>query len=162
MKKKMQVNSPEYRALVSSLLGKQVVFEDVPKIKMPKSSEKKDKPLLAGIRDVNLKILQELDDEELFSFCLVNKEANKLCENENFWRDRFLKRFGKLYTKDDKRTWKNFYLTILKDFGKEIFFQKLDRDLFKIASAKQNRGTAYYVHDNGGRPFKVLINDITF
>ena len=35
--KKMQVNSPEYRALVSSLLGKEVKFEDVPQIEIRKS-----------------------------------------------------------------------------------------------------------------------------
>ena len=35
--KKMQVNSPEYRALVSSLLGKEVKFEDVPQIEVRKS-----------------------------------------------------------------------------------------------------------------------------
>lgn len=35
--KKLQVNSPEYRALVSSLLGKEVKFEDVPQIEIRKS-----------------------------------------------------------------------------------------------------------------------------
>ena len=46
MKKKIQVNSPEYRALVTSLLGREVKFEDVPKIeikKSPKSPPKKNK-----------------------------------------------------------------------------------------------------------------------
>ena len=159
----MQVNSPEYRALVSSLLGKQVIFEDIPKIKTsPISNLPKNKPLLTGIRDVNLKILQELDDEELFSFCIVNKEANKLCENEDFWRNRFLKRFGKLYAKDEKRTWKNFYLTILKDFGKEVFPEMLDKDINRlIKSVTSNRfdGKMYETHDNGGRPFLVFVND---
>ena len=36
--KKMQVNSPEYRALVSGLLGREVKFEDVPQIEVRKSS----------------------------------------------------------------------------------------------------------------------------
>ena len=35
--KKMQVNSPEYRALVSGLLGREVKFEDVPQIEIRKS-----------------------------------------------------------------------------------------------------------------------------
>ena len=35
--KKMQVNSPEYRALVSGLLGREVKFEDVPQIEIHKS-----------------------------------------------------------------------------------------------------------------------------
>ena len=159
----MQVNSPEYRALVSSLLGKQVIFEDIPKIKTsPISNPPKNKALLTGIRDVNLKILQELDDEELFSFCIVNKEAHKLCENENFWRNRFLKRFGKLYAKDEKRTWKNFYLTILKDFGKEVFSEMLDKDinrLIKSVTSSRFDGKMYETHDNGGRPFLVFVND---
>ena len=156
----MQVNSPEYRALVSSLLGKQVIFEDIPKIKTsPISNLPKNKALLTGIRDVNLKILQDLNDEELFSFCIVNKEANKLCENEDFWRNRFLKRFGKLYTKDENRTWKNFYLTIVKEFAKEMSYDdKLDKNLRNIRDSFDFRKQRYGIHDNGGRPFEVLID----
>ena len=37
--KKIQVNSPEYRALVSSLLGKEVKFDDVPQIEIRKSPD---------------------------------------------------------------------------------------------------------------------------
>ena len=156
MKKKMQVNSPEYRALVSSLLGKQVVFdENLPKIKI-----EKNKPLLSGIRDVNLKILEDLNDEDLFSFCIVNKEANKLCDNENFWRNRFLKRFGQLYEKSEGRTWKNFYLTIIKEFAKELpYNDNLDKDLRKIRESFDLRKERYGIHDNGGRPFEVLVDE---
>ena len=45
--KKMQVNSPEYRALVSSLLGREIQFEDVPQIeveKSPRLEKKKSAP----------------------------------------------------------------------------------------------------------------------
>jgi hypothetical protein len=113
---------------------------------------------LTGIRDVNLKILEDLNDEELFSFCLVNKEANKLCENETFWKNRFLKRFGTLYQKSKNRTWKNFYLTILKEFGKEIDFNRLDINLRNIIISLDLRNKRFEIHDNGGRPFEVLVD----
>ena len=43
--KKIQVNSPEYRALVSGLLGKEVKFEDVPQIEIRKSPPVTKKPV---------------------------------------------------------------------------------------------------------------------
>jgi hypothetical protein len=66
---------------------------------------------LTGIRDVDNLILKNLNDKDLFSFCLAN---NSLCPNEDFWRNRFLSKYGEegRILKLPKRTWKNFYLLI--------------------------------------------------
>lgn len=43
---------------------------------------------LTGIRDVDLKILQELTDKELSVVCSVNKKVADLCNDESFWMNR--------------------------------------------------------------------------
>jgi hypothetical protein len=74
---------------------------------------------LSGIKDVDLKILSELDDRDLFSFCLADKFVNQMCKNEHFWRSRFVKRFGKkaaIY-KPKERNWRNHYLKVIHDIS---------------------------------------------
>lgn len=51
--------------------------------------------VLTGLKDLNLTIMMELDDRDLLSLCSTNKEIYNLCNNEMFWRKRFIKRFGK-------------------------------------------------------------------
>ena len=46
-----------------------------------------------GIKDVDLLILKELDDEDLFSLCQVDKYINNLCNNESFWLNKLLKKY---------------------------------------------------------------------
>jgi len=72
--------------------------------------------LLTGQKDPNLVILDKLDDKSLISFCLVNKAANELCSNDDFWRNRFIRKAGEesLQYKSPEKTWKQFYLQILK------------------------------------------------
>lgn len=67
---------------------------------------------LSQIKDVDQKILQELDDRELLDFCVSHKYGSELCKDENFWRKRIVKRYGGV-NKNERRTWKNFYLTIV-------------------------------------------------
>ena len=67
----------------------------------------------SGIKDVDLKILSELDDESLFRTCSLNKELFRICNSSQmFWRDRYLKNFGKfpLKYKPKDRSWKNHYM----------------------------------------------------
>lgn len=56
--------------------------------------------ILTGIRGVDLTILSDLDDRDLFNFCLSNKEASDICRDENFWRSRFYQRYGQLFDND--------------------------------------------------------------
>ena len=66
---------------------------------------------MLGIKDVDLKILSELNDKDLLNACLTNQYANRICKDEHFWRDRFLKTFGQ-HEKNETKTWRNFYLAV--------------------------------------------------
>lgn len=121
----MNVNSPEYRALVSGLLGKSVHFEDIPqntltvKKKESKATKKSIYPPTLSCsssinlgfsqnKDVDRLILQKLTDEDLFNTLLVNKYANSLA-SEDFWRNRAMSKGIDIYKKTDEN-WKQFYL----------------------------------------------------
>ena len=74
---------------------------------------------MLGIKDVDIKILNELPDEELVNMCQVNKEYNKICNNDNFWRNRILFKYPELnidilnkYKKN--RTWSQYYIHDLR------------------------------------------------
>ena len=102
MKKKLQVNSPEYRSLVSSLLGKEVKFENLPEIKIPQSPTTKfhtTKDLvpsnkLTGNKDVDIIIINMLNDYELGQVCQANRYVNSICNDEKFWRIRTYEKYG--------------------------------------------------------------------
>ena len=49
---------------------------------------------LTGYKDSDLIILSKLDDRDLLNICLANKYANRLCNNEDFWRARLIKNYG--------------------------------------------------------------------
>jgi len=63
---------------------------------------------LTNNKDVDFLILSLLNDKDLFTFCLVNKQSNQLLQNETFWKNRSNKKFNII--KPSGKTWKNFYL----------------------------------------------------
>jgi hypothetical protein len=67
---------------------------------------------LSKIKDVDKKILSELDDQSLLEFCKSNKYGNELCKDELFWKQRFINRFGRA-DKNTDRSWKDFYLNVV-------------------------------------------------
>ena len=69
--------------------------------------------VLTGDKNVDLMILDNLDDKSLLSFCLTNQDANRLCSIDSFWRNRLIRKYGNIQIKTGK-TWKQFYLSILK------------------------------------------------
>lgn len=100
----------------------------------PNSSASKN---FTQIKDLDLKILSELNDRDLLNICLTNKYFSRLCQNEDFWRNRFLTKFGnrtlkyKGFSKNgnplnywenililSEKTWKKFYLTVISDLKK--------------------------------------------
>ena len=69
--------------------------------------------MISGYKDTDLLILSELDDVTLFSFCKIeNSYIQKLCNDDNFWRERVKRKFG-IVKKNEDRTWKNLYLNIV-------------------------------------------------
>ena len=72
------------------------------------------------IRDVDLKILSELDDRSLLNSCATNKYVYNICKDENFWRNRFIKKYGEHAAsyKPADRSWKNHYMQLIIDLEK--------------------------------------------
>lgn len=69
-----------------------------------------DKKTFSGIKDVDKKILEELDDKDLLSILLTNKYLNRTID-EIFWRNRLIKKYpGAFSYKNIKETWKRYYL----------------------------------------------------
>ena len=69
------------------------------------------------IKDTDLIILSKLDDRDLLSTCLVNKDANRLCRDENFWRNRFISRYGEKdfeFMRNKVVSWRKFMLLLIK------------------------------------------------
>ena len=68
-----------------------------------------------NIKDVDLKILSELDDRDLLNVCVIrNRYVEKLCNDENFWRARLVKNYPDLLEYKNN-TNKLYYLQILVD-----------------------------------------------
>lgn len=74
---------------------------------------------LSGIKDVDLKILTELNDRDLFSFCLADKHVNQMCKDEHFWRNRFVSRFSST-DKPVDISWRKYYLTVISELDKYV------------------------------------------
>ena len=61
------------------------------------------------IKDVDAKILEELDDKSLFKILLTNHYLNNLID-ENFWRRRLISKYPSAVNFKGDETWKNYYL----------------------------------------------------
>ena len=83
--------------------------------------------MLTKVKDTDRIILSKLDDKSLLNLCLVD---NSLCQDDNFWRDRFIQNFQK-FDKPSNVTWRQMYLKVLHYLGKEEVPSDL-KDLFNI------------------------------
>ena len=75
--------------------------------------------MLTGVKDLDIKILNELEDKDLVSYCQTNKQADNICKDQNFWLNRILIRFPylsldilKKYKGD--RDWSEYYIKDLR------------------------------------------------
>jgi len=82
--------------------------------------ETKINKYLTGKKDVDHKIMMLLDDETLLKTCRIDKYASKLCNDETFWYNRFISKFGTEASKYKPayRTWKKHYLVVISDLDK--------------------------------------------
>ena len=104
----------------------------------------------SGIADVDLKILENLDDKDLFQACSVNKELFRICNKEpSFWKGRFIKKYG-LHASEYKpvdRSWKNHYMQVI------LYLQKYKSNPIKFLDNIIWRGTvenSYYFERETG------------
>ena len=95
--------------------------------------------MLTGNKDVDLKILNNLEDKDLVNLCSVNRYSRRLCNDEYFWLNRILKKFPylslemlKQYKKD--RRWADYYIKDLRKVAEkslirdESILEKSSRD----------------------------------
>jgi hypothetical protein len=91
-------------------------------------------PVLTGIKDLDYKILNKLDDKSLVSFCSTNKKADKYCDDQTFWMNRTFETY--YYINSDilkkykgERSWSDYYILDLR---------KVTRPMSFIAKAQQS------------------------
>ena len=75
--------------------------------------------MLTGNKDIDRKILNELEDEDLVNVCQTNKKAQLLCNDQVFWMNRVFLRFGyvggNILRKNKKdRSWSEYYIKDLR------------------------------------------------
>jgi len=77
-----------------------------------------------GIRDLDYKIMEELDIRSLLNFCLTDTYISELCKNDMFWKRRFEQRIGYGKFKPVDMSWRKYYLQLLsQDISSEGFNQ---------------------------------------
>lgn len=108
--------------------------------------------MLTKTKDTEYLVLSNLDDRSLLNYCKTAKSAKKICNDDNFWKLRFINKFGERYMKykSEEKSWKQFYLEIVSfldvddieeiellseekytDYLKEILLLSLDKpDVF--------------------------------
>ena len=111
-------------------------------------------------KDVNLIIMMELDDKSLFNFCQINKYGKKLCLNEDFWRNRLWKYYGKIYPTEGQK-WKEFYLKLVYYIDK-YKYEKDDDSFQRVCEAGHLELVKYListglVNPSGGDNYAIRV-----
>ena len=75
--------------------------------------------MLTGVRDLDFKILNKLDDNDLVNVCKTNKQANNLCDDQGFWLQRIMIKFpylgiDVLKKYKQNRSWSQYYIEDLR------------------------------------------------
>ncbi len=97
-----------------------------------------NKTMLTGNKDVDRKILNNLEDIDLVNLCQTNKKANSLCNDQVFWMNRVFHKFGyvggDVLRKNKKdRSWSEYYI---KDLRK---INSTNADKYLLTGSKNNR-----------------------
>lgn len=74
-----------------------------------------------GVRDLDIKIMNDLSDEDLHHFCQTNVQINNICNDDKFWQRRLYQRFGPVPL-GDYNSWKELYIyyMINQKYGKYL------------------------------------------
>ena len=75
--------------------------------------------MLTGNKNIDIKILNELEDVDLVKFFQVNKQGNSICEDQVFWMNRVFNRFGYvsgniLRKYKGNKSWSEYYIDLIK------------------------------------------------
>ena len=116
--------SPEYKKLFRAVSGK--VFGKGGRF--------------TGVKDIDFKILEELDDSDLTNVCVVNTYLNDICKDETFWRNRLLNKYRFLLGnaeniihnyKAKDILWKQYYIWLHGAVYGDQFFSYLYADVLR-------------------------------
>lgn len=101
------------------------------------------------IKDLNLRILEDLDDKSLLNYCVADKYANTLCQNETFWRNRFFKKFreGQEIWKEGY-SWREYYLLL-------TYYYDIVRGRIGFLSRMEINEDIRKVHEHDFQAFKL-------
>ena len=66
--------------------------------------------MLTGVKDLDFKILNELEDVDLINVCQTNKAADDICKDQAFWLNRIMTKFPEIFRRKDERTWSEYYI----------------------------------------------------
>ena len=108
---------------------------------------------LTNIKDVDLKILSELDDKSLFRACRTNKYLFRICNAEaSFWRNRYIVKYGEMATKykPEDRSWKNHYMQTVIDLDR---FKKDPRNFLDYIAWGGSIEDSYFLYKGEVIPF---------
>ncbi len=95
--------------------------------------------MLTGNKDVDRKILNELEDKDLVNLCQTNKKAHTLCNDQVFWMNRVFQKFGYVggdvlrTNKGTDRSWSEYYIQDLRKINKD------NADKYLMSGSKNNR-----------------------
>lgn len=106
-----------------------------------------------GIKDLDLKILMDVDDETLLKTCSTNKELYRICNvDQAFWRNRYVKQYGEKSSryKPEGRSWKNHYMQTYIDLHR----LKNPMDFFSYIAWKSNVDDSFYIDDKEIKPLR--------
>jgi hypothetical protein len=81
--------------------------------------------MLTGVRDLDFKILLQLDDKSLVNYCITDKKSNEFCQDERFWEQLVISRFSYidpyiLNKYRNHRSWSNYYIRDLRKVNTAI------------------------------------------
>jgi hypothetical protein len=120
----------------------------------------KDKML--GVGDVDKKILLMLDDRSLFNACQTDSRYSKICQDETFWRTRYIEKFGIEAAKHKPKgtTWKKDYLQTVIDLENFPGIDALS-DMIVWDTQKGLEGSYWAIRDNVGFPILQELKPFT-
>lgn len=118
--------------------------------------------VFSGNKNVDTKIINQLDDKELQIVCQMNKYVNSICKDDNFWMNRFVNRFGEYLGNSQEiketylgnMTWEEYYKFIVQNLNKgnlEMLLKGISAPAFDILFEIQRYNTGLlerYIEEN--------------
>lgn len=99
-----------------------------------------DSPVMTGLSELDLMILEELDDTDLETVCRVNGYTESLCQGDQLWKDKIIGGYGQvtLNQKSPDLTFRKYY-DYLKSFlsvaGANLALVRNDQPLLDLIMA---------------------------